>query len=429
MKVIYVVFVLVFAVTVLCGQNPSTPNPSTANSATSNSQTNAQPSTGSPSKVLCAIKLPDPSNPPASATAWQKVAQTCSNSEKNNSDQNPDEGLNDRLYLILSVTDSHLHTAENKVAALEKFTFAINGVVVPDAKLTWEDKNDGVASAELARTANSKLQWNTLLAQKLHRHTVAVTLHDPDDKPLDSCAYFNLQVFRFRWYALVLLGIIFVLLIVLWTNDRLREMLRDDGEVKPDPAGQPRRRAYSLARVQMAYWFAITILCYIAIWLITGDRNTINDTVLGLIGISAGTALGAVAIDSSKKSQAASDLVRVQNNLATTQATVAALPAGSPAQVVGNQTLALQQAAAQQLRDRTYADYHEGFLNDILCDEDGPSFHRFQIFAWTLVLGVIFIASVVQTLDMPNFSTTLLALMGISGGTYLGFKFPEQKTP
>jgi len=28
---------------------------------------------------------------------------------------------------------------------------------------------------------------------------------------------------------------------------------------------------------------------------------------------------------------------------------------------------------------------------------------------------------------MPEFSTTLLGLMGLSAGTYIGFKFPEQK--
>jgi len=63
----------------------------------------------------------------------------------------------------------------------------------------------------------------------------------------------------------------------------------------------------------------------------------------------------------------------------------------------------------------------------ILSDEDGPGFYRFQILAWTL--SVIFITSVVQTLDMPTFSSTLLGLMGISSGTCFGFKFPGQKTP
>ncbi len=68
-----------------------------------------------------------------------------------------------------------------------------------------------------------------------------------------------------------------------------------------------------------------------------------------------------------------------------------------------------------------------GFLRDILSDGSGYSFHRFQIFAWTIVLGVIFISSVYNGLTMPEFSATLLGLMGISSGTYIGFKFPEQR--
>lgn len=44
-----------------------------------------------------------------------------------------------------------------------------------------------------------------------------------------------------------------------------------------------------------------------------------------------------------------------------------------------------------------------------------------------LVLGVIFLSSVYNQLTMPEFSATLLGLMGISAGTYIGFKFPEQK--
>jgi hypothetical protein len=71
----------------------------------------------------------------------------------------------------------------------------------------------------------------------------------------------------------------------------------------------------------------------------------------------------------------------------------------------------------------------EGFLNDILTDEaNGISFHRFQMFVWTLVLGLLFIYSVWYRLSMPDFGATLLALLGISSGTYLGFKIPERQT-
>ena len=44
--------------------------------------------------------------------------------------------------------------------------------------------------------------------------------------------------------------------------------------------------------------------------------------------------------------------------------------------------------------------------------------------AWTVVLGLVFIVQVVNDLSMPDFSPTLLGLMGISSGTYIGFKLP-----
>jgi hypothetical protein len=81
----------------------------------------------------------------------------------------------------------------------------------------------------------------------------------------------------------------------------------------------------------------------------------------------------------------------------------------------------------QELDNGTKPAASKNFINDILSDDDGVSFHRFQIFAWTIVLICIFIAGVYNALSMPEFDGTLLALMGISGGTYLGFKLPEQQ--
>ena len=66
------------------------------------------------------------------------------------------------------------------------------------------------------------------------------------------------------------------------------------------------------------------------------------------------------------------------------------------------------------------------FFTDILTGPEGVSFHRFQIVAWTIALGLIFLAQVFNSLLMPEFDAMLLALMGISSGTYLGFKYPEK---
>ncbi len=67
------------------------------------------------------------------------------------------------------------------------------------------------------------------------------------------------------------------------------------------------------------------------------------------------------------------------------------------------------------------------WLFDMLSDENGISFHRFQIAIWTVVLTAIFVVKVYATLSMPDFDAQLLGLTGISAGTYLGFKFPEKK--
>jgi hypothetical protein len=68
----------------------------------------------------------------------------------------------------------------------------------------------------------------------------------------------------------------------------------------------------------------------------------------------------------------------------------------------------------------------QGFRVDLLRDGSGISFPRFQIAVWTIVLAIIFIRKVYQDLTMPEFDSSLLGLMGISSGTYLGFKFPEK---
>ncbi len=139
------------------------------------------------------------------------------------------------------------------------------------------------------------------------------------------------------------------------------------------------------------------------------------------MGISAGTALGAVLIDSTGGSAALSQAATAapadpvtQKTLEDAKATVAI--ADAKLLVVNN-----------QLNGIVKVPQTRGFFRDILSDSTGTvGLHRFQIIVWTVVLGIIFLVSVVTELSMPEFSATLLATMGISGGTYLGFKFPEK---
>jgi hypothetical protein len=43
------------------------------------------------------------------------------------------------------------------------------------------------------------------------------------------------------------------------------------------------------------------------------------------------------------------------------------------------------------------------------------------------VFTLIFVVRIHTHLAMPDFDAQLLALMGISSGAYLGFKFPEKQ--
>jgi uncharacterized membrane protein YeiH len=128
----------------------------------------------------------------------------------------------------------------------------------------------------------------------------------------------------------------------------------------------------------MAFWFFLILSSYLCLWLVTGDFDTITPPLFSLMGISSATALGA--------------------------------------HLIGPYTSSAEESVSA------------GFLTDILSDSNGYCFHNFQIFAWTLMLGIIFVCSVYDNLAMPKFSPTLVALTGISAGTYLGFKFIARRT-
>ncbi len=129
-----------------------------------------------------------------------------------------------------------------------------------------------------------------------------------------------------------------------------------------------------------------------------------------MIGIGSGTALGSAMIDVScdigdKQKEAVIDSLKAEKKKITDEIS----------------------EINSKLSEKETPD-NQGFLNDILTDRKGVTgFYRIQMVAWTIILGVIYIFSVWSTLAMPTFSDTLLALQGLSAGTYLGFKFPDRK--
>ncbi|MEK6708063.1 MAG: hypothetical protein AABY81_04550 [Pseudomonadota bacterium] len=185
---------------------------------------------------------------------------------------------------------------------------------------------------------------------------------------------------------------------------------------------------YSLGKSQMAFWGLLVVLTFTGIWCLTGTMEQIPLSVLTLLGISGATGLSAIVIGENKKSVKESELQteiiklrEEQQKLEKEQLTAAgAFPQVSEARLVEIKS------KIDELSQQPVSVQSAGFLRDICDDGNGLSFHRLQVVIWTMVLGVVFIGSVARVMSMPEFSETLLILLGISNGTYLGFKFPEK---
>lgn len=138
--------------------------------------------------------------------------------------------------------------------------------------------------------------------------------------------------------------------------------------------GQSRHARYSLGRVQMAWWSAVTIGGFVYIWLVAGQYP-------GAVGSAAFVLLG-----------------------------MAALTAGAA------RTLDAPKSRTERLS--------RGFLADI-SGTKRAELHRVQLIAWTLVLGGIVLWDVFANFALAEFDTNLLALAAMVNGIYVVLKTQE----
>lgn len=135
----------------------------------------------------------------------------------------------------------------------------------------------------------------------------------------------------------------------------------------------------SLSKIQMAVWTFTFGLAYILLAVIWQDFLDISEGMFWLMGISSATAVGAKAI------------------------------------VIKNQIDSKAPNPSKLLSDY-----------DHQAEEYRLSLHRCQIAIWTLIVLVVFVINLTNTMRLPEIPNKLMVLMGISGGTYLGFNFPKQ---
>lgn len=326
------------------------------------------------------------------------------------------------LGAVIAVEVVGLDALIAQAGGIGDFVLFLDGMPLADVVPLGVRPERGWLIFRLERTEAADAAWHLLLGNTsslVRRLSLSVGLDESHPIPTDV-EEFPLAVIH-PWELAIFGLLLGAALIGFVSAARRTDLLRDRTADVPPGAVRP----YSLARCQMAWWFFLVVAAYVFIWLAIDDLDTITPSVLALIGIGAATALGAGMIDSEKK-QSGEDAATA---LRTARAAVQQAPAASADMA----TQVAQQVEMQRLQQRTVEKQgalkgaSRGFRRDLLWDGDGLSFHRFQIVVWTLVLGLIFVASVYAELTMPDFSAALLGLMGISSGTYLGFKMPERQ--
>ncbi len=308
----------------------------------------------------------------------------------------------------------------------------INGHPITDAHAR-RDGNKLVF--DLQESSESGKTWTSVLGSpdSLSRD-VDLTVGFSDGTKWPSKAHGKIVVvpLGWFWFCVIFLALLLIVFGYLAVNSNI---LRD---VEPEP-GNDQKKTLSLSRVQMAIWFFVVLGAFLLIWSITG-ATSISTTALTLMGISLGTGLAATVVDSNKRTAAKTqvdtltaergDIIKRIEQLRPAITAVADVVDEQGLQSELNERTARLAAVNNQLtsvRNSLAPMAAQGVALDLLTDANGAALHRFQLAAWTLVLAVIFLHRVYTDLAMPELDGTLLALMGISNGTYIGFKVPEKQ--
>ena len=299
-----------------------------------------------------------------------------------------------------------------------------------------------------ANNKDSRIAWDTLLGrigwgQQFVEVGVGLNNGIPHLAPNEPKKTVPLQFWvRPPWFvwSVIIIGVFVFFLLMRWVQST--HMLREAGP----------GTAYSLGKTQMAFWGLLVALSFFGVWIVSQKMERIPPQVLVLLGISATTGLSSVLIGSSKRNMASVETEKSEGQRDLLEKKQAELEVKKAAlqsdKFAGNanwnndkevllaninsdlnsnaaELAKIGKAIADHTNNSKAAPSENSWWKDIISDENGMSFHRFQVVLWTIILGIVFLCSVASTFSMPEFESTLLILMGISNGTYLGFKTKE----
>ena len=293
-------------------------------------------------------------------------------------------------------TVDHLRArAESKGKKFGDVGLFLNGTLLKGANPRREPNPDypDLLRFTLAYSAEDSATLNRILVEEGSR-SITVSVGFADGEIILSDQQIDILPTRADVVASALLAV--VLAVAFYLAVTRTTMLKDGG------AG------FSLGRTQMAWWTLLAIWGFIFIYRFTGSVELTRSVVI-LMGISSATALAAVVIDKRKDD----NRIEAAAQVSPGPAPAPLGPAPVPAPVAGKPARG------------------PSFLRSLMADPADPaaglSVHRAQIVVWTLVMSYVFLDSVLGRFVMPEFDNTLLALMGVSSGTYLGFKIPEKQ--
>ncbi len=268
----------------------------------------------------------------------------------------------------------------------------LDGMPLVDVEGTIPDPAVSEIVFYLQRTAANRSAFDRLLMSGGYgTRPVIFSIGVPGEAPWPTevrhLGFRRLSLNAILWVG----GALFVYLVVSGIVAIKSNFLRDPIQANSTPpAGQPANLPppFSLAKVQFFLWFSAVFSAFVLIYAATGDFNSIPGSMFVLLGISGATPGVAFLQDRFKDP-------------------TAGLPAGAtPIQPVTNGAVPSGWK-------------NGGFLWDLISNADGLSWNRVQMLLATIVLFTIFSISVLCNLTIPAFSSELVALMGISSGTFL----------
>ena len=287
-------------------------------------------------------------------------------------------GLGDRLKLKVINLGEIVANRDNLVVSIDGIEVA--GI----APLILEDD---VIAYDLTLNDRSREPLLKLLRRLPVKGKLVTVRLINGDKPLQGSTAVVLKSATGIGWALLLIYLVVAAVFV--TTAVRSNLLREPGKV---PGGK--KKAFSLSRVQLAWWLFVVLASYLLLYWIRREPNVFGGSAFVLLGISVGTTAGAAYVDHQKEE------ARKKKETPDTSA-----PADKKIPL-----------------SRT-------FFQDILSNDDGAGMHRFQFFAWSAALGAIFLIESWSNLVMPTFGEELLALVGVSATAYVGLKMPEKPKP